>query len=186
MAVTATNLTMGPGELYRGDFGETEPTGAAAPAGDWVDVGGTTDGVTLAVNQEYTELEVDQIVDIPGRRLTKREFTIATNIAEPTLENLAFVLNEAAEVTTATGTKSWEPTNDSSATQPTYSALIFRGWAPGAAGKRRNVIGRKMLQTESVEFAYSKDGQTVYSCSFSGHYVSPSIRPFKVVDDTST
>ena len=38
--------------------------------------------ITLELNQEYTELEVDQVVDIPGRRLTKREFKLNSNLAD--------------------------------------------------------------------------------------------------------
>lgn len=190
MAVTATNLTMGPGTLYHGDFGATEPADidTTPDAGDWTDVGGTTDGVTLSINQEYTELAVDQIVDVPGRRLTKREFTLGTNLAEPTLANLALALNggEITPVAPGAGTPgsdTYDPTGGSSATQPTYAALLFDGYAPG--GFPRRVLGRKMLQTENVEFAYSKDGQTVYSVSFAGHFVSSSIKPFRIVDKTA-
>jgi hypothetical protein len=184
MAVTAANLIMGPGTLYAADFGTVEPADTAvgtAPA-DFEDVGGTQDGVTLTLAQEYTELEVDQIVDVPGRRLTKREFTLETNMAEPTLENLAVAMN-AGDVTTGTGFKSLEPVEGNSATQPNYKALIFDGFAPG--GFPRRVIVRKALSTDDVEFAYSKEDQTVFSVTFSAHYVSSSIKSFKIVDGTA-
>jgi hypothetical protein len=185
VAVTATNLTMGPGTLYHGAEGATEPAladvGTPPPAPDFTDVGGTNDGVTLAVEQEYTELTVDQIVDRVGSRLTNRTMTIATNLAEPTLENLSFALNGGGTVATGTGYKSFEPANDTSATQPTYSKLIFDGIAPG--GGNRRVIGRRMLSTENVEFAYSKDEQTVFSVTFTAHFVSASVPPFAIVDE---
>ncbi|NIB31141.1 hypothetical protein HBB16_04465 [Pseudonocardia sp. MCCB 268] len=60
---------------------------------------------------KYTELAVDQIVDVPGRRLTKRDMTLQTNMAEPTLENLAVAMN-AGTVTAGTGVKSLEPAFD--------------------------------------------------------------------------
>lgn len=185
MAVTVSNLIMGPGALYVGDTAAVEPIDTAvgtAPGTGWTDVGGTSDGVTLAVNQEYTELAVDQVVDVPGRRLTKRDFTIATNLAEPTLDNLAIVLNAPeSTVTEGVGYRKLTPTNDTSSTQPVYRALVFDGFAPNSL--RRRVIGRRMLSTNNVETAYSKDSQTVFSVTFSGHYVSASVAPYVVIDE---
>ncbi|MDQ3760972.1 MAG: hypothetical protein M3460_04535 [Actinomycetota bacterium] len=184
MAVTATNLTQGPGTLYTGAFGVSEPadTAVASPPGaGWTDAGGTNDGVTLNVMQEFSELSVDQIVDVPGRRLTKRDMSIATNLAEPTIENLALSMNGGTTATGA-GYKSLEPGYATSATQPTYKALLFDGYAPG--GFVRRVILRKGLNTSNVEFAYKKDTQTFFTVSFNAHYVSSSIAPFKVIDGT--
>lgn len=183
MPVTTTNLIMGPGELYTGAFGATEPaTVVTAPTTGWTNVGGTMDGVTLSVAQEFTELEVDQVVDVPGRRLTKREMTIETNLAEPTLENLAVILNGAAP-TTGASEKTWEPVNSAAAFSPSYFAVIVDGLAPN--GKRRRFIARRCLSTENVETAYKKDEQTVLSVTWTAHYVSSSVAPFKIVDDTS-
>lgn len=140
------------------------------------------DGVTLTINQEFTELAVDQIVDVPGRRLTKRDMTIGTNLAEPTLENLSLATNGGGTITTGTGFKSLEPSNDTSATQPSYVAGLFDGIAPG--GGTRRVIVRKMLSTDNVEFAYTKDAQTVFTVLFSAHYVSSSIPAYKLVDES--
>lgn len=182
MAVTVTNLTQGPGTLYTGAFGVAEPadTAVASPPGvGWTDVGGTSDGVTLNVMQEYSELSVDQIVDVPGRRLTKRDMSLATNLAEPTLENLAIAMN-AGTAAAGAGFKSLEPSYATSATQPTYKALLFDGWAPG--GFVRRVILRKGLSTANVEASYKKDAQTLFPVTFNAHYVTSAIAPFKVID----
>ncbi len=184
MAVTVSNLILGPGTLYRGLFGAAEPAEAAintTPAvSAWTDLGGTTDGVTLTINQEYTELEVDQIVDIPGRRLTKRELTISTNLAEATLANLALTMNNLSSVTTGSSASTLTPAFDTSATQPTYFALIFDGYAPD--GKRRRVVARRVLSIDNTEFAYKKDEQSVFTVTFSAHYVSSAIAPFIIMD----
>ncbi|GAA3230678.1 hypothetical protein GCM10017691_23850 [Pseudonocardia petroleophila] len=186
MAVSATNLTQGPGTLYHGAVGAVEPLdtaiGDAPDDAVWTDVGGTRDGISLTIAQEYSELEVDQIVDVPGRRLTKRDMSLVTNLAEPTLDNLALTLN-AGLVTSGSGFKSYEPSADTSATQPNYCALLMDGFAAG--GLRRRVIVRKGLSTNNVEFAYKKDEQTVFSVTFSAHYVSPSVKPFKIVDEAA-
>jgi hypothetical protein len=179
MAVTVSNLIMGPGTLYFGDFGAIEPDSASGDPDDneWTDCGGTNDGVTLSINQTYTELDVDQIVDVPERRLTKREMSLQTNLAEPTLENLALAMN----ITMPSGHE-LEPSDDTSATQPLYRALMFDGIAPDS--KQRRVIGRKMLQTDEISAPYKKDDQTLFPATFSAHYVSDSVRPFILQDAT--
>jgi hypothetical protein len=189
MGTNVINLTAGPGDFYIGNFGATEPADSAVgtpPASaTWTDLGGTTDGVKLAISQSYFEMEVDQIVDIPGRRLTKREVEIETSLAEPTLENLVYALN-AGTVTASATFKTFESPTDTSATQPTYRAVLFDGWAPGATPFRRRIILRKVLSIEGVkEMAYKKDGQTLLPVKFSGHYVSTSIKPYKIIDQLS-
>lgn len=187
MAVTATNLVQGPATLYSGAFGATEPADAAVnttpPASSWTDVGGTDGGVKLTIAQSYTELDVDQIVDRVGSRLTKRDFTVETSMAEPTLANLSLALNGGTSASAA-GYASFEPSFASSATQPVYKALLFDGWAPGGTFTRR-VIVRKALSTDAIDLDYTKEKKTMYSVKFSGHYVSASIAPIHVVDQTS-
>lgn len=189
IAADVTNLVQGPATLYIGAFGAVEPLNAAVnntpQASAWTDLGGTTDGAELSIDQEYKELEVDQVVDVPGRRLVKRDMSVKTNMAEPTLENLVNALNDG---TTATGSgyKTFEPAFTDSATQPTYRALILHGFAPGEGvggqSKRRMVILRKVLSTDNVQMAYKKDSQTVLSATFSVHYVDASTAPFKIID----
>ena len=189
IAVNTVNLIQGPGTLYTGAFNATEPLdtaiGDAPDSGVWTDVGGTTDGVTLNIAQEFSELSVDQIVDVPGRRLTKRDLSVTTNMAEPTLANLAAAMNLASSaVTDGAGFKKLEPSSDTSATQPNYKALICDGFAPEQLMRR--VIVRKVLSTNNVEFAYKKDEQTVFAVTWSAHYVSPSVKPFAVIDEEAS
>lgn len=193
MSANVVNLVQGPATLFIGAFGATEPLNAnvnATPqASAYTDLGGTTDGATLSINQEYKELEVDQVVDVPGRRLTKRDMSVKTNMAEPTLQNLLYALNDVnggSLGASGTGFSGYyEPAFTDSATQPTYRSLLVWGWAPGASGatsKRRMVILRKVLSTDNVEFAYKKDDQTVFSATWSVHYVDSVTAPFKIVD----
>lgn len=189
MAVTATNLTLGPGTLYTGAFGATEPADTAVNAtpatSAWTDVGATDGGVKLSVDQKYTELSCDQIVDSVGRRLTQREITLDTNLAEVTLANLSTAMNGGTSAT-GSGFASLDPLNVTSATQPTYIALIMDGYAPGTTATwRRRVIARKCLNTSSLQLSYAKDKQTFIPVTFNAHYVSSSITPIHVVDQTS-
>jgi hypothetical protein len=186
MSVTTTNLIQGPATLYSGAFGATEPTDTAVntipAASSWTDLGGTQDGVKLSVDQNYSELEVDQITLRVGSRLTKQDFTIETSLAEATLENLSLTLNGGTAASGA-GFKSFDPNVTSSATQPNYFAIIMDGYAPSQF--RRRIIGRRMLNTDSSELAYTKDKQTLIPAKFAGHYVSASVSPFHIVDQTS-
>jgi hypothetical protein len=186
MSVTATNVIMGPGTLYSGAFGATEPADAAVNAtpavSAWTDLGGTDGDVKFGIDNTYTELQVDQVVDRLGSRLTKRDMMVTTNLAEPTLENLSVALN-GGTAASGSGYKSFEPNYATSATQPTYIAIILDGYAPSQF--RRRIILRKALSTAKVDSDYTKDKQTFFPVEFTGHYVSASIAPFKVVDQTS-
>lgn len=189
MAVSVTNLTMGPGTIYHGAVEASEPddtdVGNAIPdtavSGSWTDLGGTNGGVTLELALDYTELEVDQIVDIVGRRLTKREMKINTTLAETTLENFQ-IANNGGTITTGAGFKSFDPKMDTSAATPEYIALIFDG-VNGDSSLRRRVIARRVLSTAGIGQEYSKDSQTLFPVEFSCHYVDTDTPPFKYVDE---
>lgn len=206
MPVVAENLTMGPGDLYYKPFDAAAPITAepantttainAAPSDtDWDDLGGTSDGITISLNQEYTELTADQVVDKIGRRLTSRDITLATNLVEPTLQNLARIGNELpGQVVAATGTggtrtnTTYTPAfGGTTASNPNYCSIIMDGWGAGVTATggqlRRRVHVRKALSVENVEFAYSKSDQTVYSVTFAGHYVSATVAPYLIRDD---
>lgn len=191
MSVTVSNLILGPGTVYTGAFGATEPfdynVNLAPPTSSWTDIGGTLNGVTLSVDQQYTELMVDQLVDSIGRRLTKREFLVVTQMAEPTLNNLSIALNGSTSATGATsagGTyQTLEPLYATSATQPTYIAMTIDGYAPSSL--RRRAIFRRMLSTAKVDTSMDKAKQTVFTVTFNGHYVSSVIAPIHLVDQIS-
>lgn len=179
MPVTSTNLIQGPAVLYAAAFGAVEPaTIATAPAVAWTDVGGTRDGVELTVADEYAVLDVDQIIYEIARRRTKRVVSVKTSLAEATLANLALAIANAAPVANVLTAD-----DGLAAFAPAYGALIVDGIAPG--GFRRRIIIRKTLPTDSVGMAYKKDGQTLLPVTWTGHWVSTSIPPFKIEDATS-
>jgi hypothetical protein len=188
MGVVATNLIAGPADVYRGTFGATEPTDAAvasAPAtGVWTDMGGTQEGLTVNVGQEFQELSVDQVIDRVESRRTSRSVTVGTSLAEPTLENFQWSLNGGTVVATGSIVKTYEPAYQTDATQSAYAAMIADGWAPTVANvaKRRRMIFRKVLNVEGIEFNYTKDGQTLFPVSLQLHFVSNAIALFKFID----
>jgi hypothetical protein len=179
MPVTATNLIQGPATVYFGIFGATEPaTISVLPTTGWTDVGGTKDGCSLVIEHEWSELTIDQLLDVVARRKIGRKVGVTTQLAEPTLANLAQVTANAAPVANVL-----EPDEGVTAFQPTYGAIILDGVAPG--GFRRRVTLRKTLPIENVELAYKKDAMSVLAVRWAIHYVSSSIKSFKIEDATS-
>ena len=178
MTVTTTNLIQGPALIFIGTFGVTEPlTVATAPGTGWVNAGGTKDGIELTITKEFAPLEVDQVIDQVGHTVVKRIVQVKTSLAEGTLANLAHALSETAPVGNVL-----EPGSDLAAFTPTYRAVLLDGIAPG--GFRRRVIVRRVLSTDAVGVAYKKDGMTLVPVTFTGHYVSPTIRPYRIEDAT--
>jgi hypothetical protein len=190
MGVVASNLIAGPADVYRGTFGASETgldTGlTAVPAtGVWTDMGGTQEGLTVNIGQEFQELSVDQVIDRVESRRTARSVTVGTSLAEPTLENFQWSLN-GGTIATGTGWRDYQPAYQTDATQSVYAAMVADGWAPAVSGvaKRRRMVLRKLLNVEGIEFAYTKDGQTLLPVSLQLHFVSNAIALFRFIDGT--
>lgn len=193
MSVNAANLIMGPARLYVAPFGTTEPTDASVtpngtttpPSSPWTDVGGTDGGVTFEVDNTYTPLNVDQVIMEVGARLTDMKMQVTTKLSEITLSNLQTVLNNIGTTNTGTGYETMDIAVGTSATQPSYAALIIDGWAPmlstGQPALRR-VIVRKVLSQVKASLAFDKKTQQSLDCTFQAYYVSSSITPVHVID----
>lgn len=177
MSITVTNLLQGPATIYVGPFGATEPTTADEVLDTaWKDVGATDSGAKLTITQKYSDMVIDQVALPVGTRLTEQSFSIDTALAEATLANLRIALNLASSTATEL---ELDPTISNS--EPNYAAVLLVGQRPG--GGNRVVIIRRALVTANVEMAFQKDKMTTVPVTFSGYYVSQSIKPIKI-DDT--
>jgi hypothetical protein len=197
ISVTASNLILGPARLYIGAFGANEPldsavtpNGVTTPpsSGSWTDVGGTDGGVTYAVEGTLTDLSVDQIIMAVGSRLTDLKMTVTTKMSEMTLANMNSALNSITSTGSGSGYSTQDITVTSAATQPTYSALIIDGWAPYLSSGNpalRRIIVRKVLATPKVSMMYDKKTQASYDVSWGCYFVSNSVNPVHVVDQTA-
>jgi hypothetical protein len=197
MAVTASNLVLGPARLYVGAFGAAEPAdnsvtpnGYLVPPNSavWTDVGGTDGGVTVEIDSTYTGLTVDQIIMEVGARLTELKMSVTAKLSEMTLANMNFALNQVGTIAINTGYTTFDIPVGSAATQPTYAAILVDGWAPytvaGSPALRR-VIVRKALTQTKVGLVSDKKTQQSLDCNWSVYYVSSSITPYHQVDETS-
>lgn len=180
-----TKILAGPGTLFYGAFGATEPTdvgASAAPASAaWTGAGATDGGLTVTVNQKFYEIRVDQNPDIVGRRLTERDVQVSTSLAEGTLTNLALSLNNSAPTTGAGFSKVSLDGNQSSMI-PTEKAIIVDGYAPGT-NKNRRFIARRVVSVEAVETAYQKDGTWLIPVTWGAMYVDSTTSPCVWIDE---
>jgi hypothetical protein len=189
--ITVTDILIGPAQLWWGLF-PLEP--ADADIGDplgagFTDAGATSGGLTQTVAQTFFEAEVDQAVDAVARRLISRRITLATSMAEATLENLAIGLNHdpATAVTTIVGppaAKKLELLVGQDAMRLTDLVIVMDGFAPGATPKMRRAIIRKCNSVESVGKAHQKDGTTLIPVTFGALYVDATTSPVAWLDET--
>lgn len=194
MAITPFNLVQGPATLYTGAFGATEPADSAVTSNPnsavWTDVGGIADGtaVLLEIDLTYSEQGVDQLPMPVGARLTKHAVQITAALAEATLTNMTLSLNQLTTTSVQSGYTTLEPVIAQSSSQPTYTALVIDGWAPTlntGASARRRVILRKALSASKLALEYEKSKMAIYNTTWVGYYVSGSVQPWHVVDQTA-
>lgn len=192
MSVTPFNITQGPGTLYVAAFGTslsglllTDPKTNLPTANGFVDAGGTTSGITVEVDETLTDIHVDQLLDPVGARITARTIQVTTTMMEVEASNLMVVLNQAAVQTPGSGYNQIDLTTTTSATQPTYCAIVVDGWAPtlssGAAAKRRFII-QKALAQPKISLKYDMTNQATVAVTFTAYYVSSSVSPFSIID----
>lgn len=192
-AVQPANLVQGPADIYQASFGTSAPADSSvtvAPSQPpWTYLGGTQGGVMSEIDNTYTEQVVDQLVDPVGARLTKRAITVTTQLAEATLANLALALNGEVTTSVQSGYTTLDLITTTSATQPSYTSLIIDGWAPTTGTSetacRRRVIVWKALAQSKISLEYDMQKNAVYSVVFTAYFVSNSVSPVHITDQTS-
>lgn len=201
MGVTPFNIIQGPAVLYTATFGTSfAPYIGADPhnnpvSSPFTDVGGTTGGITVEVDETLTDIHVDQLLDPVGARITARTIQVTTTLMESTLANLQLTLNGSstgAIITNYTNANQLDLVTTTSATQPTYSTLIIDGWAPTSsttgAPYRRRFIVQKALSQPKISQKYDMANQATIAVTWTAYYVSssgaPGTGPFTIVDST--
>lgn len=150
--------------------------------GKWTDVGYTSDGVEVEFAPEFTDVEVDQLLDAAVIFKTKQTVTVKTTMAEATLENLMFVWGLQDEALLGEGDQTEDGvTLDEDEAQlnvdggalnsfPGERQLAFVGSAPRAEGnvvdKERLYYLRRILQTDSSSHSLKRAEATNLPVSF--------------------
>lgn len=189
MAYQTDNIIQGAAALYFAPVGTDLPTfTTATPAGEqefvaegWKHIGFTSDGVEVEYSPEFTEVEVDQLLDAAAMFKTKQSVTVTTTLAEATLENLMFVwgLKETSLIedagtsfdghTLAAGESELGLDGGALNEFPDERSLSFVGPAPrtgGLANKERLYLLRRVLQTEASSHGLKRSESTNLPVSF--------------------
>lgn len=191
MAITPFNVIQGPARLFAAAFGTslttylgTDPATLAVTT-PFVDVGGTTGGVTVEIDETMSDIHVDQLLDPVGARTTARTIQVTTTMMETEISNLIMALNGATTQPSVTNATTLALTTTTSATQPTYSSLIIDGWGPtlsaGTAATRRFVV-QKVLSQPKISLKYDMTNQATVAITFTAYYVSSSVSPITILD----
>jgi len=191
------NLVMGPARLYiyKNAF---DPALAYEPnltdvnltpaASAWYDTGITLGGTSVTVSPTWTNLVGDQLVDKLGARLTDRDIKCTMNFAEMTRPNLSYAWNMTAGATGANYAVS-DINAGQTANRAPYRTLLVDGLGPdktdGSASFKRRVILRKALPSGNTALQWDKTNQQVLATEFAAFFVSESVSPIRVIDQTS-
>lgn len=186
MATTLADIFAGPANLWVAEFGAVEPAFDAAPGVGWTDAGATDGGLTIAVNQSYTPITVDQIAAELGALAENQSMSISTNLAQATLANWKAALNGGTitNVPAVVGPPAvgeydeFEPIGDLVNDPLLYHACLVRGKT--LDGRTGQFIARRVLNTANVESTFGKTSKAMLSTTFSCYYVSTSIAPFSI------
>lgn len=170
--------------LMNADPTTVEPTTITG----FVDVGGTTGGITVEIDETLGDITVDQVLDPVGARTTARTIQVTTTLMETQLDNLLLALNGStgATKTTGSGFEQLDMVTTTSATQPLYSSVVVDGWGPTAASgnpMRRRFIIQKTLSQPKISQKFSMGDQATVDVTFTAYYTgSDTIHPLTIVD----
>jgi hypothetical protein len=180
MPITVANLLAGAADLNLGPFGATEPTDATtALDAAFRNAGGTNDGVNITVAQKFEQVSSDQTADIIASLPTDRSIQLETSLMELTMVNIQDSLNGGTIVTGAQ-VDTFEPVTDIIANPPGYRCVILSGKS-AINGKASRLIVRRCMVTDDVKTSYKKGGVNMLGVSWTGHYVSATVAPWKFI-----
>lgn len=151
-------------------------------SGGWFSAGFTTEGIEVEYTPEFTDVEVDQLLDAAQVYKTRQSFSVRTTLAEATLENLQIVwaMPKEALVKYSTHSTGFDGTElvegdsllgiggGSLGEYPVERSLAFVGNAPRRPGYKTERVYhiRRVLQTEASSHGLRRGESTVFPVSF--------------------
>jgi len=142
------------------------------PAGDFRNVGYTSNGLEIQFQPDFGEVQVDQVLDVAKLYKQGMQVNLNTSFAEATLENLVFAL--AANADTQLSSVNGNPTLNLSAGElgecPVERGLIAVGPGTGdcdaSSSIERVYVAYRALSIESVTVSAKRDEATMFDVSF--------------------
>lgn len=194
MATEVKNIIQGAAEIYLADgttANKAYPTlgagvsaastgagGAVADAATtWTSVGYTSEGLDITVTPEYLDVEVDQVLDSAALFKTSQTMTIATSFTEATLDNLAFVIGQAAGTVVGSAYAAGDDqkvltiTGGSLGSTPLERAFLAVGPGPrtaptGTLFTERLYYAPRVISVESVSTGVKRNEATMFPVTF--------------------
>ena len=130
-------------------------------AATWRDVGYTQDGLEVATDPSYTDVEVDQLLDAVKTFKDGMTLNISTTLVEATLENLLLAWGQPASTLTSTATDKETVIDGGVLGQvPTEYGLIAVGNGPEKAGsnayQERSYFAYRVTSVEGASHTLSR------------------------------
>lgn len=185
---TKKNIIVGAATVYLGpawdtvtgtDPAPTYPASATAgtykalvdAAANWANVGFTQDGVEVATDPSWTDIDVDQLLDAAKIFQDGMGLSITTTFAESTLDNLLIAWGQAASTISSTATdKSLDIAGGALGASPNERGLIAIGNSvekPTANGYgERTYRAYRVLSVEAVSHTLARADATVIPVTF--------------------
>lgn len=164
MAVAPFQIVAGPADVYIAPTGTAFPAVNAAPSGSWIALGQTEGGVTVRHTQDITQLTTDQHTGPVKAIRTAEGLEVAFGLAETTLENYKYAINNAT-VTTAAGPPAIKSIKLYRGVDVSLHSILVRGASAYGNFSSQYQIP-VVYQAEEPEVAFVKDDKTVLSTSW--------------------
>lgn len=186
MAYNVKNILVGAAALYlstgdsvQGNLPDALPAGGAGSlAGtldgspDWRHAGFTSEGLEISYEPEYTDVEVDQLLDSAKIFKTGQRVMVNTTFTEASLENLVVVWGQQTGTLSSTGsTGELGIAAGALGDEPVERALVAVGTGPRPANaptqKRERVyFARRVLSVDTSAHAVRRSEATLFPVSF--------------------
>lgn len=161
-----TNLVHGPGTVYiNTTVAAALPADTTAKGGSW---GGTwvelgyTGGVSLAISDERTHIEVDQSTADVKSFVTKQEASVTVSMKEATMANLKYALG----LGTLSTTGSTEVLQVGDNPILTEYSIGIEGQSPNTSAAFRRAQIYRVVGEPSIEHVFSRSEETIIQATW--------------------
>ena len=184
MALETKNIIVGAARIF---LGKTEGSVAALPTEDltksfatvlqttgsstWDEVGLTSEGLEVAFEPEYLDVEVDQLLDSAGLFKMRMRVTVRTSFTEATLANLAKALGSRSSNVVGNDLKLPGGSLGEFPVERSFAA-VGNGprndtlTASNTKTPERVYYARRAISVEAVTHSLKRDAATVYPVAF--------------------
>jgi hypothetical protein len=164
MPVAPFQIIAGPADVYIAPVATAFPAVNAVPGAGWVALGQTEGGVTVRHAQDIEPISTDQHTGAVKAIRTGEGLEVEFSLAELTLENYKFVLNNAT-VTSAAGPPATKTVGLYKGVEVAIHALLVKGPSPYMNSQMQYQVP-VVYHDGEPELEFVKDDKAVLACTF--------------------